>query len=61
MNHNLPVFWLATGQAGFYVAALSGAELDPLDGSYVLNYGEEKGIEGVAKGYLNSCATSTFT
>lgn len=56
MNRNLPVFWLATGQAGFYVAALSEAELDPLDGSYVLNYGEEKGIEGVAKGYLQLTA-----
>lgn len=56
MNRNLPVFWLATGQAGFYVAALSEAELDPLDGSYVLNYGEEQGIEGVAKGYLQLTA-----
>lgn len=54
MNRNLPVFWLATGQAGFYVAALSEAELDPLDGSYVLNYGEEKGIEGVLKAICNS-------
>ncbi|HFV9237517.1 TPA: tyrosine-type recombinase/integrase [Enterobacter mori] len=56
MNRNLPVFWLATGQAGFYVAALSEAELDPLDGSYVLNYGEEQGIEGIAKGYLQLTA-----
>ncbi|EKN5106714.1 TPA: site-specific integrase [Yersinia enterocolitica] len=56
MNRNLPVFWLSTGQAGFYVAALSEAELDPLDGSYVLNYGEEQGIEGVAKGYLQLTA-----
>lgn len=54
MNRNLPVFWLATGQAGFYVAALSEAELDPLDGSYVLNYGEEKGIEGLLKAICNS-------
>lgn len=56
MNRNLPVFWLATGQAGFYVESLSEAELDPLDGSYVLNYGEEQGIEGVAKGYLQLTA-----
>ncbi|MBA7856582.1 site-specific integrase [Enterobacter sp. RHBSTW-00901] len=56
MNRNLPVFWLATGQSGFYVESLSEAELDPLDGSYVLNYGEEQGIEGVAKGYLQLTA-----
>ncbi|EPO1789856.1 tyrosine-type recombinase/integrase [Cronobacter turicensis] len=56
MNRNLPMFWLATGQAGFYVDTLSEVELDPLDGSYVLNYVEAQGMEGVVKGYLQLIA-----
>ena len=56
MNRNLPVFWLATGRLAFMLQQLpSEAELDPLDGSYVLNYGEEKGIpRGLLKAICNS-------
>ncbi|EPT8921564.1 tyrosine-type recombinase/integrase [Cronobacter dublinensis] len=66
INRNLPVFWLATGQAGFYVDDFDaveqekGAERDPQSGEkkeppkqvIILNSAFELGIEGFVNGYL---------
>ncbi len=52
MNRNAPVFWLATGQAGFYVLNLGDVERDPSTDGYVLNSAFAVGVEGFAEGYL---------
>lgn len=54
MNRNLPVFWLATGQAGFYVAALSEAELDPLMAVTFLIMAKRRVSRGLLKAICNS-------
>ncbi|HFY0604952.1 TPA: DUF6538 domain-containing protein [Yersinia enterocolitica] len=52
MNRNFPVFWLATGQDGFYVRELDEVERDPSTNGFVLNSAFAVGIEGFAEGYL---------
>lgn len=52
MNRNLPVFWLATGHAGFYVQNHGDVERDPATGGFVLNSAFQVGEEGFAEGHL---------
>ena len=52
MNRNFPVFWLATGQDGFYVRELDEVERDPSTNGFVLNSALAVGVEGFAEGYL---------
>ncbi|MGM7940082.1 DUF6538 domain-containing protein [Yersinia enterocolitica] len=52
MNRNFPVFWLATGQDGFYVRELDEVERDPSTNGFVLNSAFDVGVEGFAEGYL---------
>ncbi|MEX5390585.1 site-specific integrase [Enterobacter cloacae] len=66
INRNLPIFWLASGQAGFYVDDFDaverekGAEREPQPGEeeeppkqvIILNSAFELGIESFVNGYL---------
>ncbi len=52
MNRNFPVFWLATGQNGFYVQNFDEVDRDPSTGGFVLNSAFAMGVEGFAEGYL---------
>ncbi|KAJ9434351.1 Phage integrase family protein [Candidatus Pantoea symbiotica] len=52
INRRFPVFWLASGQTGFYVENASDVEKDHVVGGFVLNSAFEIGEEISAKGYL---------
>ena len=68
INRNLPIFWLASGQAGFYVDDFDaverekGAEREPQPGEeeeppkqvIILNSAFELGIESFVNGYLGN-------